>query len=472
MKKLLIILFSVLCYLQVNAIQQIRWGSTGDPLNGLTITWRNTGTHDSIQWGYNSSMTNGTYAGIERNGYADFFFNYTFPSVTPSSTIYYKLFDSQTNSWGSQLTFLTAPPLDSTNFSFLALGDSRTNMEPWNQIATLCNSKHACFTLYNGDIVDDGESNSDWDDWFNNGVQYIQNNLFYHCIGNHDASDTAKFENNFTLPMVSNTKLHYSFSYGNAIFICMNTEDITTSEYDWMVSVLQANQSKTWKAVFFHRPFFTIGPHAGEMNGYLSTWWAAFDAYGVDLVLNGHDHMYERSKPINYTVSPTAPVAQYGSGPGQGRCEIVCGGAGAPLYTGSPAWFTQTYRSSYNFCKINVSDCMLTDSTFNNSGGLIETFSLSKCPAGTESKNPGLHSISCTPNPSGGSFTLHYNSSFTGEAVITIIDMNGNRIAQSKTQKTSDDLEYKIDLSNHARGFYIIQVELDKQKDNTIIELK
>ena len=238
-----------------------------------------------------------------------------------------------------------------------------------------------------------------------------------------------------------------------------------------MVGILQANQTIKWKIVFFHRPFFTIGPHAGEMNTELSTWWAAFDAYGVDLVLNGHDHMYERSKPINYSVSPTAPVAQYGSGPGQGRCEIVCGGAGATLYKGTPTWFIQTYQSAYNFCKINVDDCVLTDSTFNNTGGLIETFSLNKCATGIGNKNQVFNTVSCVPNPTKSNFTLHYNSALTGEATITVIDMNGNKIAQFKTQKTHENLEYKIDLSNQARGVYVIQVDMSNQKDRTILEL-
>jgi len=467
----IILLFIVLC-MQGKAIQQIRWGSTGDPLNGLTITWRNTGTHDSIQWGYSSSITNGTFAGVKRNGYFDFFFDYTFPSVTPNSTIYYELFDSHTSSWGSQMTFITAPPVNTTIFSFLALGDSRTNTGMWSQIATLCNSKHANFTTFTGDCVNDGTSNSSWDNWFNNGVQYLRNNLFYHCIGNHDASDTAKFENIFTLPKASNTELHYFFIYGNAIFICMNSEDITTSEYNWMVNILQANQSKTWKVVFFHRPFFTSGPHTGEMNGLLSTWWAAFDTYGVDLVLNGHDHMYERSKPINYSVSHTAPVSQYGSGPGQGRCEIVCGGAGAPLYTGSPTWFIQTYQSTYHFCKINVNDHILTDSTFNVNGRLIETFSINKYGTGIENNNQVFNPISCDPNPTQGSFTIHYHSSVNGEVMITVIDMHGNKVAQEKTQKTRDDLEYKFDLSKLAKGVYIVQVEMRNQKDRTMLEVK
>jgi len=472
MKKLTIILIFFALYFQSNAIQQIRWGSTGDPLNGLTITWRNTGTHDSIQWGYTSSMNNGSFAGLIRNGYADYLFNYQFPSVTANSTIYYKLFDSNTGSWGSQFTFNTAPSVDSKIFTFLTLGDSRTNMGPWSQIAALCNSKQANFTIFTGDLVDDGASTGDWDNWFNNAVQYLQNSLNYYCIGNHDASDTAIFVNNFTLPMASNSKLHYSVTYGNAIFICMNTEDTTTLEYDWMVNTLQANQSKTWKVVFFHRPFFTIGPHAGEMNGALSTWWAAFDNYGVDLVLNGHDHMYERTKPINYTISPNAPVAQYGSGPGQGRCEIVAGGAGAPLYTGTPTWFIQTYQSSYNFCKLSVNDCTLTDSTFDNNGGLIETFSLNKCNSGIDNKKQVINPISCVPNPTNGSFTMIYHSSLTGKAMITITDLNGRMVEQTELQKVKDELEYKFDLSNNAKGFYIIQVELGGQKNNLKIEVK
>ena len=472
MKKYSIILIYLTLYINCSAIQQIRWGSTGDPLNGLTVTWRNTGTHDSIQWGYSSAMTNGTFEGMRRNGYTDFFFNYAFPPVASDSTIWYKLFDSNTNSWGSQLTFNTAPPANAISYSFLALGDSRSNMGTWSQIAALCNSKQTDFTIFTGDLVKSGASNTDWNNWFNNATQFLQNNLVYYCIGNHDATDTTKFQNNFTMPMASNTKLHYSFTYGNAVFICMNTEFINTAEFNWMVNVLQENQSKTWKVVFFHSPFFTIGPHAGEMNAYLNTWWAALDTYGVDLVLNGHDHMYERSKPINYTVSPNAPVAEYGSGRGQGRCQIVCGAAGAPLYTGSPKWFTETYRSAYHFCKIDVNDGILTDSTFSISGGLIETFSLEKYMTGTGNSNQQVNRISCSPNPTGGSFTLHYSSPVNGEVMIAVADMNGQTVIRENVQKTRYDLEYSIDLSKHSKGAYVVQVILKNAKASTILELK
>jgi hypothetical protein len=43
-----------------------------------------------------------------------------------------------------------------------------------------------------------------------------------------------------------------------------------------------------WKIIFFHKPFYTIGTHYGEMDTYFDTWLKAFDDYGVDFVVNGH----------------------------------------------------------------------------------------------------------------------------------------------------------------------------------------
>mgnify|MGYP003465545609 FL=1 len=72
MKKLIIpFLVAAVFYTSARAaISQIRWGSTGDPLNGLNITWTSTGTADSIRWGYTSSFENGRALAVRRNSYA------------------------------------------------------------------------------------------------------------------------------------------------------------------------------------------------------------------------------------------------------------------------------------------------------------------------------------------------------------------------------------------------------------------
>lgn len=369
---------------ELRAINNIRWGSTGDPLKGVTITWSNAGTGDSIRWGNTTTLEKGHFQGVKRTGYSGSFYKYTFPELIPKSNLYYQLYDSKTSTWGTTQIFKTAPAGNTKDFSFLAMGDSRDGLSTWNKIAILARNKNTDFTLFNGDIVADGGNAGQWDNWFSQGAPLLQSNLVFHSLGNHDAKSVPTYQNIFELPKSStNTNLYYSFTYGDAVFICLNSEKPgDAAQAQWLVETLKSNKDKTWKVVFFHRPFFTIGNHAGEMNSYVSTWWKAFDDYGVDLICNGHDHMYERTKPINRSVNTSSPVSTYGSLPGQGRCQIVCGGAGAPLYSGSASWFIEKFKSNYNFCKFNIKGNILTDTTFDSNGAIIETFSIVKAPSG------------------------------------------------------------------------------------------
>ena len=481
MKKKLFLLLFIVASLPIFAIQQIRWGSSGDPLTGLTVTWRNSGTADSIRWGYTSSFEKGGFLGNKRNGYAEYFFKYTFPLVNPSSTIYYKLFDSNTNSWGTQKTFTTATASNTTNFSFCVLGDSRNGVSVWNQISTLANASKTDLSIFNGDIVDVGSSASEWDSWFNNGASYLENNIVYHALGNHDASSVPTYQNNFELPKVNGSNLYYSFTYGNALFITLNSESpADQAQATWLVNTLataSANPNIVWKVVSFHKPFYTIGTHTGEMNSYFNTWWKAFDDYGVDLIVNGHDHMYERTKPINRTISTTSPVSTYGSGPGQGRCQIVCGGAGAPLYSGSPTWAIEKYQSTYNFCRFRINGYTLTDTTFDNNGNVIDVFSIVKTGGGTTgtsdiSNNVVFNKIKVWPNPIQNNFKLSYYSSFLGEVTIKLFDMSGREVMSNKVLKEKEKLEYTDDLGTLARGVYAIRIILGEQIDSQLVILK
>jgi hypothetical protein len=459
-----------------SAIKQIRWGSTSNPLEGLTITWRNIGTADKIKWGYTNTYEQGTFSGIVRNGYADKFFKYTFPTVTPDATIYYRLFDATTGAWTAEKTYQTAPALNTTAFSFLAIGDSRSGMSIWNQVAALANTKTPDFTIFNGDIVNNGGSTTDWDNWFTNGNIFIENNLVYHSMGNHDAASVPTYQNVFELPKstpTNGTNLYYSFTYGDAVFISLNSEDPSnTTQYNWLVSTLQANAGKKWKIIFFHRPFFTIGSHAGEMNSYYNTWWKAFDDYGVDLIVNGHDHMYERTKPMNRNVSTTAPVAQYGSEATQGRCQIVCGGAGAPLYTGNATWFVEKYRSTYNFCKFDVTSDAICNTTFDNNGNTIDSFCLTKSSAVAKTSVQNFNTIKIIPNPVTDRFSLEYNSPEIGEATIKISDMSGKVLINKKANKDAVDFKYEEDMSKFSKGIYILEITVGNQKDSSLLNLK
>ncbi|TGD59640.1 metallophosphoesterase [Flavobacterium humi] len=456
----------------VTSQKHIHWGSSKNPLDGLTITWRNTGTADKIKWGYTNTYEQGTFNGVSRAGYADKYFNYSFPVVTPNATIYYELYDSQNNIWTGQKTYQTAPPLNTSDFTFLAIGDSRSNVGVWQTISNLAQSKNPDFVLFNGDIVENGNTNAQWDNWFDYGKNLIDKQLFFHAQGNHDVSSAANYQNIFELPKYSptGTELYYAVEYGDAIFICLNTETPTNAaQRTWLTNTLAANVNKRWKIISFHKPFYTVGPHANEMNSEFGTWWKAFDDYGVDLILTGHDHLYERFKPINRNVSTTNAVATYGSGPTEGRCEVVCGGAGAPLYDAGTSGLLQTFKKDYHFVKFDVTATSLCGTVYDDSNVVIDNFCINKTNLGKGDPKNIFYPIKLSPNPVKESFKVTYSSPNTGKVLISIFDIKGNLVAQENTTKPETEFVYKYDASSLKQGVYVFEIQMDNQKDSAIL---
>ena len=463
--------------------KHIRWGSTKNPLEGLTISWTNAtaATTDQIKWGYTTGYEIGTFSNTSRSGYGSTinkFYSYTFPGVvTASSTIYYSLYDSVSGTWSAQKTYTTAPALNTNTFSFAAIGDSRSNVAVWNTISTLASTKNPAFVVFNGDIVATGNSNSQWDDWFNNGTNLINNKLIFHAQGNHDVASFSYYQNIFDLPKnnVPATELYYSIDYGEVIFICLNSEtpgDIAQST--WLKNTLIANSSKKWKIISFHKPFYTLGAHQGEMDAYFNTWFKYFDDYGVDLILTGHDHMYERFKPINRNVSTTNPVANYGSLTGEGRCQIVCGGAGAPLYAVGSSSLLQSFKSDYHFVIFDVTNTTLCDKVYNSANTIIDQFCISKSYLAKNAKDADapkeiFYPIKLYPNPVKDAFKVDYSSPIIGDVNIKIYDINGKLIATEKTTKSNTEFTYQYNASSLTKGVYVFEIEMENQKDSSIM---
>lgn len=503
MKKLIIpFLVAAVFYTSARAaISQIRWGSTGDPLNGLNITWTSTGTADSIRWGYTSSFENGRALAVRRNSYASarYFFTYMFPgSVKPNSIIYYALYDSDLKSWGQQKTYSTAQSSDTKNFTFLAIGDSRNGLAVWKKVSELANTKKAALTVFNGDIVDNGGSAGEWDDWFNSGAAYLEKNVVYHALGNHDEDnvDTKKFfENIFELPKNSSgSELYSATKYGNVLFITLNSEVYGSNgdpkpQADWLATELQKakkDPSILWTVVSHHRPHLNIGQHNSQNSSFPGSWkpviWKVYDDYGVDLVLNGHDHNYQRTKPVNLKVSASAPVSKYGSEPGEGRCQIICGGAGAPLYpvstSNADAWAMEKYQSVDNFVLCEVSGCKMTVTAYKADGSVLDNFVLDKTGTAACKLSGDNHeineakifnSIQIIPNPTTGIFRLDFNSQDIGKGTINIFDFSGNLVYTKQIEKTEPNFSAQYDLSSFSKGIYNLQIIVNGQTDNALI---
>ncbi|HOY30862.1 MAG TPA: CehA/McbA family metallohydrolase [Bacteroidales bacterium] len=358
-----------------STISQIHFGTTNLPLDGATITWRGPGTSDSLRWGYDTLYMEGTYAGVMRSNYVQSLFDYSFPVLLKDTVIHYTIWDSFMQKWTDDNVYYTAKGSDAEHFTFTAMGDSRTNWDDWNSISEAV--RPSDFVLFLGDMVDVGGTTSSWDTWFDHGEKFFKNNMVYYTLGNHDLvndPDAVNFTNLMVQPPAPGDELYYSFVVGNSLFIGLNSEDASDSlQYNWLLNTLESNKDKKWKFVFFHRPFYTSPSHAGEMDYLFPTWWKAFDDYGVDVIFNGHTHNYQRTVPINRNISDTSGVASYGHCPLNGRCQIVSGAAGAPMYGPGYGWFMAKSASIMHYVNIEVAGDSLVIKTFDYNNVMIDS---------------------------------------------------------------------------------------------------
>jgi len=334
----------------VSGVDHIRWGTKLSPLEKVTISWRSDGSSDLFKWGYTPFFEMGIFkVELRIDLLGGNIQEYTFAKVEPSSTIYYAIYDSENYLWTEQGTFQTAPDPGLNHFSFTAGGDSRSDHEAWHMVSEAI--ERLDFALFLGDLINNGNHKDDWEKWYAYGDKFISNNLLFYVMGNHDYGNI--FQNNLVNPGNGN---HYAFAFGNAIFIGLEDHDksIEAEQTEFIDSVFRSNTDKTWRFVFFHRPFYTSGFHAGEMDYLFDSWWKLFDDYGVDLIFNGHAHNYLRTKPINRNVSDTSAVNEYGSGPGQGRCQVIAGSYGAPRYPADSGWFVDVAFDRYAYTTIEI----------------------------------------------------------------------------------------------------------------------
>ncbi|HJW91861.1 MAG TPA: metallophosphoesterase [Anaerolineales bacterium] len=122
----------------------------------------------------------------------------------------------------------------------------------------------------------------------------------------------------------SNCKGYYSYDLGAWHVIVLNSEiahDAGSAQVQWLQADLAANRTICTLA-YWHKPRFSSGLH-GNNTGINPFWQALYD-FRADVVLNGHDHTYERFAPQN-------PSGQ--ADPNLGIREFVVGTGGASLYS-------------------------------------------------------------------------------------------------------------------------------------------
>ena len=236
-------------------------------------------------------------------------------NLQPNTTYVYRVGNGDKNDdyWSEWFQIKTAKKDKSEPFSFIYFGDAQNHIKSlWSRVIRSSYRKfpEIDFMLHAGDLVNDRDSNLEWGEWFYAGSFIHATVPSVMTPGNHEYRDgvlTPLWRPQFTLPENGPTEdlqeTCFSIDYQDMKLISIDSEAFDESlesinaQIEWLESVLKAN-TKKWTTIFTHYPVYSTaeGRDNWELREAIKP---LIDKYGVDLVLQGHDHTYARGFPEN-----------------------------------------------------------------------------------------------------------------------------------------------------------------------------
>jgi hypothetical protein len=272
-------------------------------------------------------------------------------------------------------TFRTSRDGANPRFSFVVLGDSGRGGPPQHAVAHRIGALRPDFVLHTGDVIYPVGEAKDFDaKYFRPYRRLIASIPFFLSLGNHDvgAANGQAYLDAFHLPRNNpeGTKRYYSFDYGNARFIALDSNQPPgpgTPMNVWLAEELR-RAPKLWTFVFFHHSPYSSGMVHGSNLALRRAWGPLFEGARVAVVFSGHDHIYERTVPIR-DFDPGSPGVVY----------VVTGGGGAPLYAvGRNAW-TAHAASVHHVVRAEVRDCVLELQAVHANGAVFDGAIIDRC---------------------------------------------------------------------------------------------
>ena len=269
---------------------------------------------------YDPEKNTFTYGNFEDN-LPDYSHQAVMSGLAFNTAYAYRVGDPDLGVWSEVGRFTTRPEtVDAFSFAYMSDTQVSTSRETTQYLymqnaltGVFKDDPNVAFLVNGGDVVQYGQYLHQWRNVLNGNKQFLMNNVMMPVTGNHDAAYSEYLSYEITkhfcvdYPQDVNTVLNYgffySYDYGDAHIVVLNTDSMKSSDgliddtqLDWLKKDLAATD-KTWKIVQLHRPLISV--RASTQSPSFEQLIGVFNEGGVDLVMQAHEHVFLRSHPID-----------------------------------------------------------------------------------------------------------------------------------------------------------------------------
>lgn len=330
---------------------------------------------------------------VQYPGYPGYFHHADLSGLPAATEIAYSVGHAGRTVDGTAASFTTGPPARQP-FTFSAFGDQGTDEPPGflgqppfqpSMNTELARSMDPRFHVIVGDLAYANGDQAIWDQWFSMIEPMARTTPWMPVIGNHEIESQLTgsvgdswgpwgydpYRTRFALPSNGFDDLHncyYAFRYGGVHFVCIDNNDVNeevTNNIGYTGGRQQAFVERELAAarldptvdfivVVMHQCAFSSSSKHGSDPGVQKAWFDLFHRHSVDLVLQGHDHTYERTHGmVGDEVVQDGPIYRTDVG----TVYVVCGNGGAvqePFNPAQPAWSAFRQELKVGTLKIEV----------------------------------------------------------------------------------------------------------------------
>lgn len=351
---------------------------------------------------------------------------------------------------------------------------------------------------------------------------------FYPIPGNHDyisvnGTDDPRyhggpyydivevFKNGEMGGVPSTMEAYYSYDYGNTHFLALNSElyrvfifwdAFGTTFKDWLINDLKTSNKK-FKIAYWHQPPYSKGSHDSDdfweilMAGMREKVIPILEQYGVDVVLCGHSHVYERSYLINKHYGNSSTFDRntmlvdsssgnpdsnrtyikytYGANKNKGTVYAVVGNSGkSEAENGKmhPVMYKKyAADGGVGSMILEVNGSQLTASYYKANGELFDKFRILKedttsVISGVKNNESIVNNLKVYPNPFSNTITIEFNAKESNPTSITIQNLIGQLLVETIWNGKSMIGNNKIELhhlQDLPKGEYVISIKQNQE---------